>query len=88
MIAADATAWQPPRSFDAVVLTGSLPQYDRRYEDWLGIGGRLFAVVGTGEPMTATLVTRSGERDLRRVDLFETVVDPLANARRPSRFVF
>jgi hypothetical protein len=38
--------------------------------------------------MTATLVTRSDEREFGRVDLFETVIDPLVNARRPSAFVF
>jgi protein-L-isoaspartate(D-aspartate) O-methyltransferase len=88
VLAADATAWQAPQRFDVVVLTASLPEYDRRYEEWLNVRGRLFVAVGTGEPMTAALVTRGGERDFGRVDLFETVIDPLANARRPSAFVF
>ena len=88
VLAADATTWQPPQRFDVVVLTASLPQYDRRYEEWLRVGGRLFVTVGGGEPMAATLVTRSGERDFGRTELFETVIDPLANARRPSAFVF
>jgi protein-L-isoaspartate(D-aspartate) O-methyltransferase len=88
VLAADATAWQAPQRFDVVVLTASLPQYDRRYQDWLNVGGRLFVTIGAAEPMTATLVTRSDEREFGRVDLFETVIDPLANARRPSTFVF
>jgi protein-L-isoaspartate(D-aspartate) O-methyltransferase len=88
VLAADATAWQAPQHYDVVVLTASLPEYDRRYEQWLGVGGRLFVTVGTGEPMTASLVTRSGARECARLDLFETVIDPLANARRPSAFVF
>jgi protein-L-isoaspartate(D-aspartate) O-methyltransferase len=88
VLAADATAWQPAQRFDVVVLTASLPEYDRRYEQWLNVGGRLFVTVGSGEPMTATLVTRLGERDCGRVDLFETVIDPLVHARRPSAFVF
>lgn len=85
---ADATAWQPAQRYDVVVLTGSLPEYDRRYEQWLNVGGRLFVAVGNGEPMTATLVTRVGEQDFGRADLFETVIDPLVHARRPSAFVF
>ncbi len=88
VLEADATAWQPPQRFDVVVLTASLPEYDGRYQEWLNVGGRLFVTVGTGEPMTAALVTRSGEREFGRVDLFETVIDALANARRPSAFVF
>jgi len=88
VLAADACAWQPSQRFDVVVLTASLPEYDRRYEDWLNVGGRLFVTIGTGEPMTAALVTRNGEREFGRVDLFETVIDPLVNARRPSAFVF
>ena len=88
VVGADATAWQPSQRFDAVVLTASLPEYDPRYASWLNVGGRLFAVVGAAEPMAAMLVTRSGERDFARSELFETVVDPLVNAQRPSRFVF
>jgi len=88
LLGVDATTWQAPQRYDAVVLTGSLPEYDRRYEQWLNVGGRLFVAVGSGEPMTARLVTRSGEHDYARLDLFETVIDPLVNARRPSAFVF
>ncbi len=88
VIAADATAWRPPQRYDVVVLTGSLPEYDRRYEDWLGSGGRMFVTVGDDEPMAATLITCGGQREIGRVVLFETVIEPLANARRPSRFVF
>ena len=88
VLAADACAWQPSQRFDVVVLTASLPEYDRRFEEWLNVGGRLFVTIGTGEPMTAALVTRNGEREFGRVDLFETVIDPLVNARRPSAFVF
>jgi protein-L-isoaspartate(D-aspartate) O-methyltransferase len=88
LVAADATAWQPMQRFDVVALTASLPVYDPRYQNWLNAGGRLFAVVGTGEPMAALLVTRAAEHDFGRVELFETVIDPLTNAHRPSSFVF
>jgi len=71
-----------------VVLTAALPTYDTRYEQWLKVGGRLFVVVGTAEPMTAMLITRTGEHDYTRTDQFETALAPLANAVRPSGFVF
>jgi protein-L-isoaspartate(D-aspartate) O-methyltransferase len=88
VVAADATAWQPPGRVDVVILSASLPVYDPRYAEWLTLGGRLFVAVGAVAPMTATLVTRAGEREFARLELFETVIDPLFNARRPSAFVF
>jgi protein-L-isoaspartate(D-aspartate) O-methyltransferase len=88
LVAADATRWQPRERFDVVILSASLPVYDPRYAEWLKSGGRLFAAVGAVAPMTATLVTRVGEREFARLELFETVIDPLFNARRPSAFVF
>ncbi len=87
-ITADATQWSDGESYDAVVLTASLPEYDARYEQWLKVGGRLFAVVGQGAAMEAVLVTRAGEREFARRSLFETSIDPLVNAKRPSPFVF
>jgi hypothetical protein len=38
--------------------------------------------------MAAQLMTRVGTNDFSRTSLFETVIDPLANAHRPSTFVF
>jgi protein-L-isoaspartate(D-aspartate) O-methyltransferase len=85
---ADGTVWQPRAAADVVVLSASLPVYDARYEQWLAPGGRLFAVVGAAAPMCAQLVTRVSEREFARTELFETFVDPMTNARRPSAFVF
>jgi protein-L-isoaspartate(D-aspartate) O-methyltransferase len=85
---ADATVWAPRAPVDVVILSASLPVYDERYQQWLKPGGRLFVAVGTGAPMSAQLVRRIGEREFSRSDLFETVIDPLSNARRPSTFVF
>jgi len=85
---ADATAWEPSAAVDVVVLTASLPVYDERYQRWLKPGGRLFVAVGSAAPMAARLVTRLAEGGFSSTDLFETVIDPLTNARRPSTFVF
>jgi hypothetical protein len=38
--------------------------------------------------MDARLVTRTGRDEWLRQSLFETVMDPLVHAQRPSRFVF
>ena len=88
VIDADATTWEPTEHYDVIVMGAALPAYDARYERWLKVGGRLFVVVGAAEPMVALLVTRTSEHEYTRTEQFETVIAPLANAVRPSRFVF
>jgi protein-L-isoaspartate(D-aspartate) O-methyltransferase len=85
---ADAFEWQPAApGYDVVVLTGSLPLYDPRFESLLNGGGRLFVVTGAEAAMEAQLVRRlSSGREVH--SLFETVIDPLTHAAAPSRFVF
>ena len=52
-------------------------------------GGRLFAVVGDAPVMEARLYTKSPTGNgVATVNLFETVVTPLANATQPPRFKF
>jgi protein-L-isoaspartate(D-aspartate) O-methyltransferase len=86
---ADVFAWQSNRpNWDVIVLTGSLPRYDTRFEALLAPHGRLFAIVGDAPAMEARLVRKDSEK-LRDVhSLFETVVDPLDHAAADSRFVF
>jgi protein-L-isoaspartate(D-aspartate) O-methyltransferase len=76
--------------FDVIVVTGSLPSEDSLtgLRQQLTLNGRLFAVVGEAPAMAALLITRVGAADYRRESLFETCIDPLANAVEPERFVF
>ena len=85
-----ADAMRRPLSggYQAIALTGSLPVYDPRFERALTIGGRLFAVVGGGSAMQATLVTRTAEDAWLRESPFETRIEPLVHAAVPSRFQF
>lgn len=85
---ADAFARSDPGPWDVVVLTGSLPLYDNRFEQALAEGGRLFAVVGQGHVMGAMRITRAAGGRWLRESLFETVMDPLLHAAEPPRFVF
>lgn len=85
---ADALTRKDLGNHDVVVLTGSLPLYDARFEQVLADGGRLFAVVGQGHVMEAMRVTRAGPGQWLRETLFETVMDPLIHAAEPPRFVF
>jgi protein-L-isoaspartate(D-aspartate) O-methyltransferase len=84
----DAMQFNEQGAYDAIAVTGSLPLYDERFQQALRIGGRLFVVVGQAPVMEAWQVTRTGEREWQRQSLFETVLDPLLNAPRPSAFVF
>lgn len=85
---ADAMRLDEQSAYDVIAVTGSLPLYDERFQQALRIGGRLFVVVGQAPVMEAWKVTRVGEREWQREGLFETVIEPLIHAPRPSAFVF
>jgi protein-L-isoaspartate(D-aspartate) O-methyltransferase len=88
VVTADAFAPDSLRGdWDVIVLTGSLPRYDTRFERLLAPGGRLFAVVGTAPLMTARLITRNGA-SCTAEDLFETEIDPLTHAAASDQFTF
>ena len=86
---ADAYGWKPAApGYDIVVLTGSLPEYDPRFEALLVPGGRLFLVTGEAPVMEARLLRKDAEKIKDVHSLFETVIDPLEHAAAPDAFVF
>lgn len=84
----DASQLAADKAYDAIIITGSLPVFDERYQRALKIGGRLFVVIGAAAPMEAIRITRTGETTWQRDSLFETDLPALVNATRPSSFVF
>ena len=74
--------------YDIVVLTGSVPLLPKGLLDALATGGRAFAVVGEAPVMTAKIITCMTPGAFRTEELFETLLAPLANCERPSRFIF
>lgn len=74
--------------YEVIVLTGSLPAREPRFEERLAPGGRLFVVLGAGPVMEASLVTRAADGSLTCSGLFETALKPLLGAPRPSAFRF
>jgi len=80
-----ARGWPSHAPYDVIVLTGSTPILPATLLAQLAPEGRLFAVVGDAPAMAARLVVAGGQGV---TDLFETVIRPLANAERPSRFKF
>jgi protein-L-isoaspartate(D-aspartate) O-methyltransferase len=88
VVTADALQLDTGVRYGAIAITGSLPGYDERFERQLEIGGRLFVVVGEAPVMDARLIRRTGEGSWSSESLFETVIDPLLNARRLPEFRF
>lgn len=80
--------WAKHAPYDVIVLTGSTPVLPKAFCEQLAPGGRLFAVVGEAPAMAASLVTCTAPGAFATVELFETVLKPLANAEQPSRFRF
>lgn len=90
IVTADALPTTPgtAKRYGAIAVTGSMPLADERFQRQLEIGGRLFIIVGEAPVMTARLIRRTAEDAWTSESLFETVVDPLINARRPQEFTF
>ena len=84
----DASQETPPGEFDVIVLSGSVAQLPQPLVDRLKPGGRLCAVVGDLPVMRAQLLTRTGERESRLVDLFDTVAPRLHGFAETPRFRF
>jgi len=83
-----ARGWPTRAPYDLIVLTGSTPVLPKALLEQLSPGGRLFAVVGEDPVMVARLVTCSAPGAFRSVELFDTMLAPLANAEHLPRFRF
>ncbi|MGH8139616.1 MAG: protein-L-isoaspartate O-methyltransferase family protein [Steroidobacteraceae bacterium] len=88
IVTADAMQLDSRTRYDAIAVTGSMPLQDERFQRQLQIGGRLFMVIGEAPVMAAQLVRRTAEATWTFESLFETVIDPLVNARKPAEFTF
>jgi protein-L-isoaspartate(D-aspartate) O-methyltransferase len=88
VLTTDAFGYVPPGNFDVIAVTGSLPAYDRRFQDWLSVGGRLFVVVGEAPTMEALLVQRIAPDEWTEIALFETEIPALLHAAAGERFKF
>jgi len=76
-------------TYNAVVIGGSLPVYDERFERMLKPGGRLVMITGVSPVMQVVKVTRLSANQWHRETLFETAdIPPLAGATKPPAFVF
>ena len=76
------------REFDAIAVTGSVPDLGTRFIKHLNPGGRLFVVAGRAPVMEALLITRQPSGVSSRESLFETVLPALENTEQQLPFVF
>ncbi|MBT8130663.1 MAG: protein-L-isoaspartate O-methyltransferase [Gammaproteobacteria bacterium] len=84
----DAAELQDSEKYDVIAVSGSVPQYEKRFARALRIGGRLFLTVGTGPAMEALLITRTGADAWVTESLFETFLPPLLNFSQAPEFKF
>jgi protein-L-isoaspartate(D-aspartate) O-methyltransferase len=74
--------------YDVIVLSGSVPVLPDAFLSQIRVGGRILAVIGEAPAMSACLVTRTADDAWDTQKLFETVIQPLRNAVKPSSFRF
>ena len=82
--ARDAAA---PGTFDVIVLSGSVATVPPALLEQIKPGGRLFAVVGSGPMMRATIITRKNA-GLETAQPWDTVVPRLLNFAELPHFQF
>lgn len=83
----DAFSRSDSAKYDAIAVTGSIPDYRGEFDAWLKPGGRLFVIEGRGTPMEALLL-RQTNAGVQRESLFETQLPPLLNAPDQLGFRF
>ena len=79
--------WPFSTGFDAILLTGSVPEVPAEFFDALKDKGRLVAIVGEDPVMEAVCFTKVGAQ-IKRTSLFDTLLPPLIGASRSKSFVF
>ncbi len=84
----DVFAWQPAAQFDAIAVTGSIPDYLGQFDAWLKPGGRLLLIVGRDEPMTAVLRRKLPDGQMAAENLFETQIPALIGIDQTQQFRF
>ena len=84
----DASVELPGDDYDVVIVSAAIAEADKRFEQLLRPGGRLFVVIGAAPAMTATLVTRGHDGELTSTGLFETSIPALVRPVERPQFTF
>ena len=78
--------WGKGSFYDAIIVTGSVPELKPCFQEQLAVNGRLFIIVGKSPVMEAQLITRIGDNEWSREYLFETDLPPLIGAHTTEHF--
>ncbi len=76
----------PYSAFDAILVTGSLPELPPALPNGLRTGGRLLVVVGREPIMQMVRIERQSATTWQQQSLFETVLAPLYSLPSPLPF--
>ncbi len=74
--------------FDVVVIGTSVPKITGRFFHLLNVGGRIFVVEGTGQVMSAKIITRLSEHKWATESLFETQLTTMIGLEKTAKFEF
>lgn len=80
--------WKSNDFFDVVVVGSAVPKITGRYFHLVNVGGRIFVVEGTGNVMSAKLITRINEHEWKTESLFETYLDTMQGLKSSTGFEF
>lgn len=81
------TAFSSHKKYDAIAVTGSIPEYLPLFEELLKPKGRLFIIVGSKQTMHAMRITKN-DSTFERTSLFETEQKSLVGIKEKSAFSF
>ncbi|SFH99745.1 protein-L-isoaspartate(D-aspartate) O-methyltransferase [Collimonas sp. OK307] len=76
------------KTYDVIVISGSLSTLPDAFLKQLNVGGRIVAILGDAPVMTAQIITRTSDNSYSTRQLFETDVKPLRDAAVHSNFKF
>lgn len=79
--------WGEPSTFDAILISGSLPEITDAWVSALADGGRLVGIEGDMPIMRVVRLTKNGDRVTRK-SLFDTVAPRLRNVVETVEFEF
>ena len=79
---------QTPKSFDRIVLTGSVAVFPDEVGTLLSNNGKAFAITGKPPTMEASVLTRNNQGGFSRVVLSEACIPPLIGFQVSREFEF
>ncbi|MBT4018348.1 MAG: protein-L-isoaspartate O-methyltransferase [Alphaproteobacteria bacterium] len=87
MVGDHAAGYAGQGPYDVIVIEGQVPEVPSALSDQLTDGGRLVAVIGSGNVGRLVRITRSGD-NLLQEELFDAMLPPLTGFDQPEKFSF